>query len=121
MASENQDAKPAEEVVHPILRHSDQPKHVHPEHISFDEEVIKEHDKLRGTRQKILEANTPFPREGQLPPDLTDLHARLESSKEELPSAAAHSKKSDFEEKRRRHYDEMQRVREAREQSKTNK
>ena len=29
-------------------------------HIQWDEETIAEHDKLRGTRRKIIEANTPF-------------------------------------------------------------
>jgi hypothetical protein len=29
-------------------------------HIKWDEETIAEHDKLRGTRRKIIEANTPF-------------------------------------------------------------
>ena len=28
--------------------------------VSFDEDVIKEHDKLRGTRMKIDEPNTPY-------------------------------------------------------------
>ena len=28
--------------------------------ITWDEETIAEHDKLRGTRSKIVEANTPF-------------------------------------------------------------
>ena len=30
------------------------------EHIQWDEETIAEHDKLRGTRRRIIEANTPF-------------------------------------------------------------
>ena len=29
-------------------------------HIKFDEEVIAEHDKSRGTRQKIDEPKTPY-------------------------------------------------------------
>ena len=32
-------------------------------HVKFDEAVIAEHDKLRGTRQKIDEPDTPFHRE----------------------------------------------------------
>lgn len=31
--------------------------------ITWDEEVIAEHDKLRGTRMKIDEPDTPFERE----------------------------------------------------------
>mmetsp|Transcript_23653 Transcript_23653/g.27775 ORF Transcript_23653/g.27775 Transcript_23653/m.27775 type:complete len:159 (-) Transcript_23653:236-712(-) len=31
-----------------------------PEHVTWDEEVIAEHDKLRGTRMKIDEPDTPF-------------------------------------------------------------
>ncbi len=31
-------------------------------HVTFDEDVIREHDKLRGTRQKIDEPDTPFHR-----------------------------------------------------------
>lgn len=30
------------------------------EHIKFDEEIIAEHDKTRGTRQKITEPKTPY-------------------------------------------------------------
>lgn len=29
-------------------------------HIKWDEETIAEHDKLRGTRRRIIEANTPY-------------------------------------------------------------
>ncbi len=32
----------------------------HADHVKFDEEVIQEHDKDRGTRQKIDEAKTPY-------------------------------------------------------------
>jgi hypothetical protein len=30
------------------------------DHIKFDEEIIAEHDKSRGTRQKISEPKTPY-------------------------------------------------------------
>ena len=30
------------------------------DHVKFDEEVIQEHDKDRGTRQKISEPKTPY-------------------------------------------------------------
>ena len=31
-----------------------------PDHVKFDEEIIAEHDKDRGTRQKISEPKTPY-------------------------------------------------------------
>mmetsp|Transcript_14331 Transcript_14331/g.23363 ORF Transcript_14331/g.23363 Transcript_14331/m.23363 type:complete len:157 (+) Transcript_14331:183-653(+) len=47
---------------HGIL-HSDRPSGEHNTgHVHFDEAVISEHDKLRGTRQKIDEPDTPFHR-----------------------------------------------------------
>ena len=30
------------------------------DHVKFDEEIIQEHDKDRGTRQKISEPKTPY-------------------------------------------------------------
>jgi protein phosphatase inhibitor 2 len=48
----------------PCLRRGDSAKssggHSRPDHVRFDEEIIAEHDKLRGTRQKIDEPNTPY-------------------------------------------------------------
>lgn len=42
----------------------DSHSHGHADRVKFDEEVIAEHDKDRGTRQKIDEPKTPY-EEGQ--------------------------------------------------------
>lgn len=99
---------------HPILRLGK--KTASQSHVKFDEAAIREHDKLRGTRQKIDEPKTPFPREGDtggVQLDLKALNAQLAVEKEEgvLPSAAQRAKKLAFEEKRRKHYNEMELVR----------
>ena len=86
--------------------------------MKFDEEAIREHDKLRGTRQKIDEAKTPYVRDGEnatggVRLDLGALNAELEKEKEKgtLPKAAQRTKQTAFEEMRRKHYNEMDMVR----------
>jgi len=47
-------------------------------HVKFDEATIAEHDKLRGTRQKIDEPDTPFRR------DSMDSGSEMDSGTEEM-------------------------------------
>ena len=45
-----------------ILKHEEIQSHAN-DHVKFDEEIIAEHDKDRGTRQKIDEPKTPYANE----------------------------------------------------------
>ena len=105
------------------------------ERVTFDEVTIAEHDKLRGTRQKIDEPDTPFERtvkeveeddgggndegsEGVIHGGvlkLGDLEKKLEvaaaaaaaGDASAIPSASNFSRKADFSEKRKHHYNEF--------------
>lgn len=95
-------------------------------HIRFDEKVIQEHDKLRGTRQKIEEPKTPFFHEesshddSKQKIDLSQLEDRLqqmasrksmegaEGQATDEPEALRNSRHADFEAKRKQHYNEFQ-------------
>jgi len=133
-------------------------------HVSFDEEVIKEHDKLRGTRQKIDEPDTPYNRlsfDGEEMEDLkfetgdavevlyneetqphttpktlprnrmssyeensnagldwASLESRLKGmeTEDEPPRVAVAVKETEFEEKRKHHYNEFEMMRKWKEQ-----
>lgn len=119
----------------PAAAPSDPVPKISKEHIKWDEVIIEEHDKLRGTRQKIDEPKTPFnydsgaesdgshakapqnPRKtlnfAQLEEKLVDVAANY------LPSPTSsfgdHSddegKRKAFEENRKKHYNEMELVR----------
>mmetsp|Transcript_83650 Transcript_83650/g.236104 ORF Transcript_83650/g.236104 Transcript_83650/m.236104 type:complete len:171 (-) Transcript_83650:1211-1723(-) len=52
--------------------------------LKWDEEAIAEHDKLRGTRQKIDEPDTPFERE-MLPVDQDELETSADSLMDAVP------------------------------------
>lgn len=81
-----------------------------PKKITFDEEVIKEHDKERGTRTKILEPKTPF---SYLDSSEEEDPANLQSASEQLENI---QKKRNFEEKRKAHYNEFQLVKQLKNQ-----
>ena len=50
-----------------ILKHPEgEDTHTTSEHIKWDEEVIKEHDKDRGTRQTIPDPKTPYHGDGDV-------------------------------------------------------
>lgn len=74
--------------------------------IKWNEEVISEHDKERGTREKITEAKTPYnyedlsgsDSEETKDLDIQSLSTKLEESK----------RKQDFQQHRRAHYNEFQ-------------
>uniref|UniRef100_A0A6S8EI81 Protein phosphatase inhibitor 2 n=2 Tax=Aplanochytrium stocchinoi TaxID=215587 RepID=A0A6S8EI81_9STRA len=122
--------------------------------IRFDEEVIAEHDKLRGTRQKIDEPKTPYrrgsfdeeygdipeaianaqPKESTTSPRdpesnhvqlgnaaMVDFAGALSSRLKEVndqssePTAASAAERKDFEERRKRHYNEFQMMKKWRE------
>merc|ERR1740138_1232954 len=51
-----------------------------PNHVTWDEDAIREHDKERGTRQKIDEPDTPFVRS---PQSASDCEGGLASSEDE--------------------------------------
>ncbi|CAG9319007.1 unnamed protein product [Blepharisma stoltei] len=80
--------------------------------IKWDETVIREHDKERGTRNKIDEPKTPFhymdseqseeAEEQNI--DLSDLASKLEN----------HISKEEFKIKRREHYNEFKKMQEMR-------
>lgn len=82
-------------------------------HIKWNEEVIQEHDKDRGTREKITEAKTPYnyadlsdsDTEESKELDIHNLHSKLEESK----------RKQDFNEHRKAHYNEFLMVKRQRE------
>lgn len=107
--------------IHPILKHEGE-HHKHPDHISFDEKTIAEHDKLRGTRQIIDDPKTPFPGGVKSHPEnlIDQLNEKLQTETS-LPAAAIHAKKTDFEEKRKKHYNEMEMVKKFQEEHKGEK
>lgn len=98
--------------------------------ITWDEDVIAEHDKERGQRQKIDEPDTPFlyydPEGDEVSgkhPDLAamlaEVSAKLEKSKDEEPrSRSSPPASDDFAAKRAAHYDEFARLQQWRETSK---
>ena len=91
--------------------------------VTFDEEIIKEHDKLRGSKMIIDEPKTPFhyfDKEGnEIPPpksnkrksiDLVALNQKFEEEKEKMgledseEEVVIDEKRRKFIEKRRSHY-----------------
>lgn len=96
--------------------------------ITWDEEVIAEHDKERGQRQKIDEPDTPFlyynpegdevsGKDPDLAAMLAEVSAKLEKTKDEEPSSLSAST-DDFAAKRAAHYDEYARLQQWRENPK---
>uniref|UniRef100_A0A0G4F9G3 Protein phosphatase inhibitor 2 n=1 Tax=Chromera velia CCMP2878 TaxID=1169474 RepID=A0A0G4F9G3_9ALVE len=80
--------------------------------VKFDEAVIAEHDKERGTRQKIIEPKTPFHYASE---DGQDQEASSSNGGAVCPKDLAnklndHAKKAAFEEKRKAHYNEYEAV-----------
>mmetsp|Transcript_12720 Transcript_12720/g.15385 ORF Transcript_12720/g.15385 Transcript_12720/m.15385 type:complete len:158 (-) Transcript_12720:1158-1631(-) len=127
--------------VKPILR-SPEKKQAKPRaKIRFDEAVIAEHDKLRGTRQKIDEPDTPFNREEleiEASEDLSHsekeemirgvpknefaaalshkLEALTENPKLSEPAAAIASREKEFIQQRNQHYNEFKMMKRWKEQ-----
>jgi Protein phosphatase inhibitor 2 (IPP-2) len=62
--------------------------------VTFDEEIITEHDKERGTRMVITEPDTPFARSPLL-------------SEDESPYEDYSPRKEEFKQKRKAHYNEF--------------
>ncbi|CAD7925626.1 unnamed protein product [Amoebophrya sp. A25] len=87
--------------------------------VTWDEEAIAEHDKERGTRQKIDEPKTPYvgpSTPAPAPVAAMDLAAKLTALSEE--QTAAEEKKADFEDKRKKHYNEGLKIKEVMAQAK---
>jgi protein phosphatase inhibitor 2 len=123
-------------------------------HLKWDEQVIEEHDLLRGSRMKIDEPNTPYTyydsgaesddsrrskspanqkqtlswdnlqtrldsvaavRE-QFPPSPSSSHAETEPSDAEGADPKSEMRKLEFKEHRKRHYNEMELVRQFRQE-----
>mmetsp|Transcript_25615 Transcript_25615/g.46249 ORF Transcript_25615/g.46249 Transcript_25615/m.46249 type:complete len:180 (-) Transcript_25615:91-630(-) len=111
--------------------------------LKWDEEIIEEHDQLRGTRMKIEEPNTPYthydshsdgnesdgsmkrpksPAEQEKVLSWDELHVRLKDVADNYPSSPSSQggedvkKHQEFVEARKHHYNEMEMVRKFREQ-----
>eukprot|EP00924_Labyrinthula_sp_SR-Ha-C_P000606 snap_masked-scaffold_27-processed-gene-4.33-mRNA-1 protein AED:0.47 eAED:0.47 QI:0/-1/0/1/-1/1/1/0/118 len=100
----------------PILKH-DHTTHTD-KHISFDEKVISEHDKLRGTREKIDEPDTPYPNDDigditeqqqKVKEDLTAVKEQLENMNS-VPEILEEVNHKQFEKKRKEHYNEFEKM-----------
>eukprot|EP00938_MAST-03A_sp_MAST-3A-sp1_P007374 g7374.t1 len=95
--------------------------------IVWDEEVIAEHDKERGTRQKIDEPDTPYEyaveeeeEEKTAPIEFNELAAKLDTLKRQRDEGLTDDdvKKKKFEDKRKNHYNMGARMRAMKEQMK---
>jgi protein phosphatase inhibitor 2 len=142
--------------VKPALKKEVKPRsHSKDRHLKWDEQVIEEHDQLRGTRMKIDEPNTPYTQydsgaesddsrrpkspanqkptlswdnlqtrldsvaavRDQFPPSPTSSHAETDHSDVEGASdPKAEMRKLEFKEHRKRHYNEMELVRQFRQE-----
>lgn len=88
------------------------------QHIKWDEEVIREHDKKRGTRMKIDEPKTPFHYldEGEVSPQHEEEKQSEHFTDKVSEELGKIEKKQKFEAKRKAHYNEFEMARKLREQ-----
>jgi protein phosphatase inhibitor 2 len=147
----NTPGTPDKKVKPALKKNSKQHSHPKDKHLKWDEQVIEEHDQLRGTRMKIDEPNTPYTQydsgaesddsrrpkspanqkqtlswdnlqtrldsvvavREQFPPSPTSSHAETDQSDAE-GDPKNEMRKLEFKEHRKRHYNEMELVRQFR-------
>lgn len=116
MADKHHDPKPilktASETAEKRRKSVDKP------HIQFDEKVIQEHDKERGTREIIDEPKTPYERGDASMEmddktlDFTKLNEKIKEMDITEPMAVKKAKEAEFEARRKEHYNEFTKVKE---------
>lgn len=105
------------------------PEENRPRAVRFDEEVIKEHDKDRGTRTKIDEPKTPYVNAPDTlddlkntsfkPVNIEELRARLladQTSNKPQQVGTAKDKAAAFNKQRKQHYNEFHQIQKLRSQ-----